>query len=70
MGRVSIVIGAGHIIAALFTEQLALALGQTAAADGTVEHGFLFGTRLGFRHNIFLGVFAHCHTIIDVRAKT
>src|ERR1700687_2686990 len=38
---VSIVIGAAHVVAALFTEELAFYFGKPAAADRTVEHRFV-----------------------------
>src|SRR5690348_2375426 len=43
----SIIIGAAHVIAALFAEQFAFSLGQTAAAHRTVQHGFVLRSRFG-----------------------
>jgi hypothetical protein len=46
-----IVVRAAHVIAALFAEKFAFALGQTAAAHRTIQHRLLFGTPFGpFRY--------------------
>jgi len=34
-----VVIGAAHVVAALVADQFALEFGESAAADGTVDHG-------------------------------
>jgi len=43
----SVIVGAAHVIAALFAEQFAFSLGQTAAAHRTVQHGLVFRTLFG-----------------------
>src|SRR5258708_31215737 len=42
MEFMSVVVGAAHVVAAFFTEQLALAACQPRGADRAVEHGELF----------------------------
>jgi hypothetical protein len=55
-----IVIGAGHEIAALLAKEFALALCETAAADGAEEHRFGIGALFGFRLLLLhRGILAH-----------
>jgi hypothetical protein len=41
MDRSLVVVGAAHVVTAALAKQLALALLETHAANGTVEHGFI-----------------------------
>src|SRR5438445_895498 len=54
----SIIVGAGHVIATLFAVELAFALSQTAAADRAEKHWFLVADNGGrrFVRQIFGGV--------------
>ena len=58
-----VVVGATHVVSALFTEKFAFSRRETAGANGAVEHGFIgfFRALVG---TWFPGVFVIHGTII------